>query len=72
MHRPPNVETPLAGGPRGAGEAVGKGIHKRQSAMSGTNRWARYEVLKAELTAAATNSAEYEAACRRAAQLAGV
>lgn len=32
----------------------------------------RYEALKASLTAAATTPAEYEAACRRAAEIAGV
>lgn len=32
----------------------------------------RYEALKASLTATATTPAEYEAACRRAAEIAGV
>lgn len=32
----------------------------------------RYEALKASLTASATTPAEYEAACRRAAKIAGV
>lgn len=34
--------------------------------------FARYESLKSALTAKATTPAEYEAACRRAAQIAGV
>ena len=34
--------------------------------------WHLYEVLKSEYVATATTSAEYEAACRRAAQEAGV
>jgi hypothetical protein len=40
--------------------------------MHGTGNFARYEQLKAEFTASATNSREYEAACRRAADIAGV
>jgi len=36
------------------------------------NSFALYESLKAEFTATATTSAEYEAACRKAAKLAGV
>ncbi|UCV01746.1 hypothetical protein [Dechloromonas denitrificans] len=36
------------------------------------NGFALYESLKASLTATATTSAEYEAACRQAAKLAGV
>ena len=36
------------------------------------SNFALYESLKAEFTAAATTSAEYEAACRKAAKLAGV
>ena len=37
-----------------------------------STRWARYEILKAEFAAKATTSAEYAAACRRAAQMARV
>lgn len=36
------------------------------------NAYARYESLKASLTAKATNAAEYEAACRQDAKMAGV
>jgi len=43
----------------------------RRRSRSG-EQYARYHQLKAELTAAATTSAEYEAACRRAADIAGV
>lgn len=34
--------------------------------------WQRYEVLKKTYTAEARSAAEYEAACRRAAQEAGI
>jgi len=35
-------------------------------------RWQRYELLKSIYAASASSSAEYEAACRRAAKEAGV
>lgn len=44
---------------------------KRTSAAAG-NAWVRYEALKRELTATTRTASEYDAACRRAAQLAGV
>jgi hypothetical protein len=36
------------------------------------SRYSRYEHIKAELTAKATSQAEFEAACKTAARLAGV
>ncbi len=39
---------------------------------AGPTDFRRYEVLKASITATATTPAEYEAACRRAAEIAGV
>ena len=43
----------------------------RNSGRGADNHW-RYEQLKAQYTEAATTSAEYEAACRRATKEAGV
>jgi hypothetical protein len=37
-----------------------------------SNAWHAYEALKTSLTAQATNSTEYEQACRQAALIAGV
>lgn len=37
-----------------------------------TSRFENYERLKSELTASARNAFEYQAACQRAAKLAGV
>ncbi len=37
-----------------------------------TARFEQYEMLKSELTASARNAAEYQAACQRAAKLAGI
>jgi hypothetical protein len=45
--------------------------HKTNHSPLGAN-WFRYEVLKSEFTATATTPVEYEAACRRAARIAGV
>ena len=53
--------------------AVGRGAkQKRQRKFKPPSAWPRYELLKREYTAAAFSSAEYEAACRRAANEAGV
>lgn len=47
---------------------------KRQQAKrsAGASPWHHYEQIKQTLTAAATTPAEYDAACRRAAEIAGV
>lgn len=53
-------------------------IHKKGSAKRQRQRvrnkadYALYETLKASLIARATTPAEYEAACQRAAKIAGV
>jgi len=55
-------------------------LSRRQHPMPATKRrptspdakFAHYELLKADLTATATTSAEYSAACIKAARLAGV
>lgn len=56
---------------------IGSNGHPRRAPRSArrgsrTNSFALYESLKAEFTATATTAAEYEAACRKAAKLAGV
>lgn len=43
-----------------------------QKSASQASAWARYEAIKLELAATAHTAAEYEAACRQAAKLAGV
>lgn len=43
-----------------------------QKRASPASTWARYEAIKLELTATTRTAAEYEAACRQAANLAGV
>lgn len=45
---------------------------KMRRHSNGFSRFERYESLKSQFTASAKDSAEYEAACRRAAKLAGV
>lgn len=60
------MKTPGLGGNAGAKERSYKAHGSRLGSISA------YEALKAELTAAATTSTEYEAACRQAAKLAGV
>lgn len=46
--------------------------HTKPGRSSSPANWELYEILKAEFTALATTSAEYEAACLRAAKAAGV
>jgi hypothetical protein len=45
---------------------------KQHRVQSDRSAWERYELLKRDLTASAKTAAEYDAACRRAAELAGV
>jgi len=52
--------------PAGQASPPGPRRHNRGGDFS------RYEELKAQFTASASTSAEYEAACRRAAKIAGV
>lgn len=46
--------------------------HTKPGRRISQGNWALYEILKAEFTALATTSAEYAAACLRAARVAGV
>lgn len=45
---------------------------KRSVVQDGRSAWERYEQIKRDLTATIRTSAEYDAACRRAAKRAGV
>jgi hypothetical protein len=51
---------------------VGRAVRTTAKRKSTSGDFGRYEALKASLTVGTTTPAEYEAACRRAAKIAGV